>query len=396
MKRWSFLFVAGLVGAFCGAVVATAAWGSPAAQNPPIPHAVVGREACLTCHATGEKAVPADHAGRAESTCLLCHQPAAAPSAGGTATVSATLTPTAALPTAVAPTAAPTLGLPTPAPVLPSEYKGPEFCQQCHVPHYQEWQNSTHALAFEDAVFQESWAENRKPGYCLACHATGYNPNTGLPVAEGVTCESCHGTYREGHPATDMMPVDPAAERCGQCHTTTYQEWQLSGHAQRSVKCASCHAVHSQGLLFATATALCATCHGDRAEDYAHAAHATSGVICSDCHMYRPPNGEKVEGLNPTGHFFSVESQACTVCHTRDSIHSRRQTFEPQPAVDVALVQRVSGLEKQVDELNAGATRNLILGLVGGAAIGMVLGGVAMLLLSRRLPGGERGAQDNS
>jgi hypothetical protein len=307
------------------------------------------------------------------------------------------------IPTVIVPTAVPTVApLPTPPEIAPGEYKGPEFCAQCHKPHIQEWQNSTHAKAFQDPVFQESWVENQKPGYCLACHATGYNPNTGLPVAEGVTCESCHGTYKEGHPATDMMKVDTSAARCGSCHTTTYQEWQLSGHAQRNVKCASCHAVHSQGLLFPTVTALCGTCHGDRADDFAHAAHSQQTrpdgqtMTCADCHMYRPANEVKTEGKAATGHFFTVESQACTVCHTRDSIHSRQQAFNASATVDVNMTQRVTSLEGEVNVLNASVTRNLILGLVGGGIGGLVVGIILSLLLTRRMAGGKRGSEANA
>jgi|GEM_PF-554639 len=401
MKRWFIVLVMVLAGALAGAAVSQVAWGAPPAQ-PPVPHELAGREACLVCHGSGSLKVPDDHEGRAESTCLVCHPasggsgaPAAtAPQAPAATAVGAAPTAAAAVPTVVVPTRVPTVApLPTVAEIAPDEYKGPEFCAQCHQPHIQEWQNSTHANAFNDPVFQQSWVENRSPGYCLACHATGYDPNTGRPVAEGVTCESCHGTYREGHPATDMMPIDAAAARCGSCHETTFQEWQLSGHAQRNVKCASCHAVHSQGLLFPTAEALCATCHGDRNEDFAHSAHSQQDITCADCHMYRPPDVDKTMGKAPTGHFFSVESQACTQCHTRDSIHSRRQTFDPNTGVDLAAAQRMSTLEQQVDVLNASVTRNLILGLSGGAVGGLALGVVGSVLLARRGRGGKRGTQ---
>ncbi len=390
-----------VAGALLGAVVSQVAFGAPAAQGPAIPHEVEGREACLVCHGTGTLAMPEDHAGRGEETCLACHQAASAAPAEETASApGATTGPTVAPPTrAPVPTLenpAPTVG-PTLEPILPEEYRGPAFCSQpqCHVPHLQEWQGSTHAEAFQDPVFQQSWVDNQQPGYCLKCHATGYNPNTGLPVAEGVTCESCHGTYRQDHPRADMMPVDAAAERCGVCHTTTYDEWQLSGHAARGVKCASCHAVHSQGLLFATSTALCATCHGDRYEDFAHAGHAEHQVTCADCHMYRPPDGSMREGLLPTGHFFAVTSDACTQCHTRDSIHSRREEFVPASQPDVPTMQRITVLEEEVAQLQSSAARNLILGLVGGVLGGLLIGVIATVLLRRRAAGGRIEAQSN-
>jgi hypothetical protein len=44
---------------------------------PAIPHTLEGRSACLACHGPGKvKPVPADHAGRAESTCTGCHHAA--------------------------------------------------------------------------------------------------------------------------------------------------------------------------------------------------------------------------------------------------------------------------------------------------------------------------------
>jgi len=376
--RWIIPFVLG--GALIGVVLAGVAGAAPRSQIPPVPHTIEEREACLSCHSAGEQAVPTDHAGRGNETCLQCH-------------LALVETPTSLASPSPAATRAtpPATELPTFPPVVAGEYKGPEFCAGCHKPHYQEWYGSTHAEAFQDEAFQRVWAENRKPGYCLACHATGYNPNTGMPIAEGVTCESCHGTYKEGHPQTDMMPVDPAAERCGVCHTTTYQEWQLSGHGQRGVKCASCHAVHSQGLLFATSTALCATCHGDRAEDYAHATHAQHGVMCADCHMYRPPDGPMAGGSAPTGHLFSVESQACTQCHTRDSIHSRRQEFALPGEANVSLLQRISVLEAQVGEMRADARRNLILGSIGGALGGLLVGALLSWFLLRQIGGKKDG-----
>jgi hypothetical protein len=41
-----------------------------------LPHTVTGQEDCLMCHGEGiggAAKVPADHAGRTNETCLLCH-----------------------------------------------------------------------------------------------------------------------------------------------------------------------------------------------------------------------------------------------------------------------------------------------------------------------------------
>ncbi|HWP36203.1 MAG TPA: hypothetical protein VNL18_01495 [Gemmatimonadales bacterium] len=51
-------------------------------KTPPVmPHTAAGRDKCLMCHNVGVMEavpdVPADHKARAETTCKLCHQPAA-------------------------------------------------------------------------------------------------------------------------------------------------------------------------------------------------------------------------------------------------------------------------------------------------------------------------------
>ena len=48
----------------------------PRPAPPPIPHSLVGMDNCLNCHGPdGFKPVPADHEGRTEDTCRVCHKP---------------------------------------------------------------------------------------------------------------------------------------------------------------------------------------------------------------------------------------------------------------------------------------------------------------------------------
>ena len=97
-----------------GAEGAPALAPSPAAPAlGELPHEVAGREDCLMCHEegiAGAKQVPADHAGKANDTCQLCHEP---PAAEGTPAL------------APSPTA-PALG------ELPHEVAGREDCLMCH------------------------------------------------------------------------------------------------------------------------------------------------------------------------------------------------------------------------------------------------------------------------
>jgi len=61
------------------AATATTAAPSGVAGAPPIPHTLVGRDACMTCHdpAGNIKPAPADHAGRDVTLCVTCHTPPA-------------------------------------------------------------------------------------------------------------------------------------------------------------------------------------------------------------------------------------------------------------------------------------------------------------------------------
>lgn len=61
-----------------GGPAAALGQATQAAAKPPVPkHELAGREKCLSCHATGTaegaKAIPANHKDRAEATCVWCH-----------------------------------------------------------------------------------------------------------------------------------------------------------------------------------------------------------------------------------------------------------------------------------------------------------------------------------
>ncbi|MBU1878441.1 MAG: hypothetical protein KJ734_05780, partial [Chloroflexi bacterium] len=66
----------------CGACHTPVGWRESAEsmvlQSPPIPHPLEGRDNCLLCHdPSGQvQPAPADHAGRTNAQCAVCHQPA--------------------------------------------------------------------------------------------------------------------------------------------------------------------------------------------------------------------------------------------------------------------------------------------------------------------------------
>ena len=286
-------------------------------------------------------------------------------------------------PAAAAPGKAPDYQLPG--------YAGSESCLQCHANLHTEWVTTRHAQAFSAPIFQRDWSQTGNDVSCLECHTTGYDPNTGAYAEEGVTCEACHGPFQTGHPNT-LMPITPDAELCSTCHKTTTDEWRASVHSEMGIQCQDCHNPHSQTPLAETVTALCSTCHQDRGSSFTHSTHAGSGLECSNCHMYTSPRTtDPIMGLVPTGHTFAVGSDACIGCH-QDTVHTRDEIIalsgevQELTALDAnTLQQQVSEQEKLITSLESQSSIRLYVGLAQGAIVGLITGGTAAWVVSRRI-----------
>lgn len=268
-------------------------------------------------------------------------------------------------------------------------YAGSQSCTQCHENIHTAWQNTRHALAFSAPIFQRDWTQLGSQVSCLECHTTGYDPNTGKYAEQGVTCEACHGPFQPNHPQSPM-PITPNADLCGTCHKTTTDEWRASVHGQQGIQCQSCHNPHSQTPKAATVTELCTTCHQDRGSSFTHSTHANAGLECSNCHMFTDPRTtDPIEGLVPTGHTFSVGSDACIACH-QDTVHSRNEIVKLSGEVaqletvdTVTLEQQVQTQQQQISDLKTQSTNRLYIGLVQGAIVGLMTGGAAAWVVSR-------------
>jgi predicted CXXCH cytochrome family protein len=273
----------------------------------------------------------------------------------------------------------------------PQGFQGSESCVECHENIHTAWKDTFHANAFSSPIFQRDWTELGSQTRCLECHTTGFDPSTGTYVEEGVTCESCHGPLQPGHPA-QMQPIQPDAELCATCHKTTKDEWQASVHSQVGIQCQDCHNPHSQTRKAETVTGLCTNCHKDRGDTFTHSTHANAGLECSNCHMYSSPRlNDPIEGLVPTGHTFSVGSDACVGCH-QETVHSRNEIVklsgeitEIQNADLGTLQQQKTALEDEVSTLKTRSTVRLYTGLAQGAIVGLIMGGTAAWIVSKRL-----------
>lgn len=293
---------------------------------------------------------------------------------------------------------------PADAPVqqLPG-FAGSSSCAQCHENIHAATVGTRHAQAFSSPIFQRDWTELSQQTSCLACHTTGFDPTTGHYTEEGVTCEACHGPFQPNHPDVPMS-VTPNADLCSKCHKSTTDEWRASKHSKAGVQCQACHNPHSQTPKAESVAALCTNCHKEMGESFTHGTHANSGLECSNCHMYTPPReGDAIMGLVPTGHTFAVGSDACIGCH-QDTVHTRDEIIKLSGEVTKEQVVTVADLEKTVqdqgetiEKLRASAGVRLYTGLIQGAIIGLVTGGVAAWVVSRkiRLVEEEENGQEN-
>ncbi len=190
-----------------------------------------------------------------------------------------------------------------------------------------------------DPAFKDELLQSHDPSVCLPCHTTGFDKGTGEFHAEGVTCEACHGAYKEGHPKAETMQLPMESTTCRTCHQTAFAQWEVSQHAEAKIDCYDCHQAHTQGLRLGSIEKLCSACHTDEQTDAAHSMHGISGVDCASCHM----SEQMKDAADLTGgartsmsnHTFAVASDVCTRCHTgaaHKSTGSSQTVTRPPPA----------------------------------------------------------------
>jgi predicted CXXCH cytochrome family protein len=205
-------------------------------------------------------------------------------------------------------------------------------CVVCHTEYQMSWQNGAHGKAGSDPIFLADWTKQGKPGACLVCHTTGYDPATATFKENGVTCEACHGPAPADHPKTPM-PVDRSTDLCGRCHSDTrfgWQDWKVSTHYQRGMDCATCHDPHSASLKTIAGprtgtqtddiSQLCINCHKEYSMDFSYTSHNKQGLSCVDCHVNHVENADQTAHMVPD-HSFNASLASCNKCHA-EQMHS--------------------------------------------------------------------------
>lgn len=271
-----------------------------------------------------------------------------------------------------------------------ADFAGPRKCGNCHKDEHAAWEESRHAMAFSNAIFQEAWIDLGSDFSCLACHATGADVESETYAHPGVTCESCHGIMSKGHRKKDAeMPLPITSEVCRECHKTTYQEWQLSKHGQMEIRCFDCHGVHEQSLRSEGGDLLCGACHPGRLEDFAHATHQLEGLHCNSCHMPVSAEPDLIEGAGAAGHMLFVGAETCGRCHG-DMVHSSAQLTDMREQLIAAtrgeyltggknavqLYEEVTTLTWMLESAGRKLWTVSVLGLIVGLALGWMFGWV--------------------
>jgi predicted CXXCH cytochrome family protein len=270
----------------------------------------------------------------------------------------------------------------------------PESCATCHIDVVASWQDSLHARAYSDPVFQEYWQAGGSDTECLACHTTGFVTRTGEYAYEGVVCEACHGETPADHPA-EPVAIDPGVATCADCHPTTFSEWEQSAHGEQQLACTTCHNPHPQTLRFETEDALCLNCHDEDArDDYVHLTHTEQQ--CVNCHWHHADPETSLAhyssgSMFPTGHAAFVETRACVACHEErsediavaegETAREEMNLTSDHPLLEAQV--RIKELEAEVDTKDAQGANTSALRLMQGLVLGVALGGVVVFGVTR-------------
>lgn len=305
---------------------------------------------------------------------------------------------------------------PTPQEGDPGQLLEDEDCRECHLDVAESWTKSPHAHTYDDPIFQQQWIGLGSPDTCLACHTTNFISSTGEYDAEGVSCQSCHGTASSNHPP-EIVPTKADTDYCGSCHTTTLSEWRKTGHATADVGCMDCHNPHSQQPLFEDPDDLCINCHRDDMGDYLNDLHVQKDIGCVDCHaLVIPPEIPPEDGIVPTGHAFNISPQTCVACHT-DTLHAGfnlpgyeygasgngdfhddggedgQETEGAQPLIEPQEESQLNA-NQQIQALETALASSRVSNLFQGAVIGLVFGGSTAWVVSQNIRR-QTGEEDN-
>jgi predicted CXXCH cytochrome family protein len=253
----------------------------------------------------------------------------------------------------------------------------PEQCASCHRDEYRRWQDSPHARASQTNAFLESYADQGRPTLCMSCHASGFDPTTGVYQYEGVVCSNCHTMPNDAQHPPAAVDIANEPTDCARCHSgahaPTYDEWLVSSHRTWGIGCVDCHTPHENGLILGDVNTTCGACHQEALVDEIHMGN---DMTCVDCHMQRKvtTNGDEIR---VTGHTMAIDPGVCAECHGEIHLLSVLETGE----LSAEELSRIHELEAEVERLQSKADDKRTADLVGGALGALIVVFILFLLV---------------
>lgn len=262
-------------------------------------------------------------------------------------------------------------------------------CRECHQSIYTYWEESAHGrglscgqchLASDENHTRQGHGAQGGAKECMACHTTGYDPETDTWEEDNIHCVACHYPVRSNHPDVPM-PTNRSEELCGQCHIQARFEWQDSQHGQAGVACVSCHSQHRTSLRSDSVMEQCASCHQTFTDGFSHSTHNSEGLTCAACHL--APLDEPVgEGSAKRDHTFDVAVKTCVSCH-KDGLHNDGQitvlpiSFQnnkriPLDAMSSSTAAEVSEQPPEINPFGIMALVGICLGVIGGGLLATI------------------------
>ncbi len=189
--------------------------------------------------------------------------------------------------------------------VAANTFTSARVCGACHQAIHACWQQSLHARAFSNGVFQAAYrtaAQTRPEAQtrlCLLCHAPVVRLAQAAAGAsalqeEGVTCDFCHSVRDvKTYPAEVKVDLDVGHTKYGplrHAQSPAHQVVESDLH-RRSEFCASCHEYQNEYGVAVLETY----------SEWKAGAYAAAGKQCQDCHMPLVSDHVSALGLKRAG-----------------------------------------------------------------------------------------------
>jgi formate-dependent nitrite reductase cytochrome c552 subunit len=176
------------------------------------------------------------------------------------------------------------------------------------------------------------------------------------------------------------MSLTVDSSPCEECHSTTFEQWENTTHAEAGVSCIGCHKSHSLQSRLSDSDH-CGSCHKERLEDFSKSAHALADVACTDCHLSSSEatadnvtlisNHTDADVQAPSHDFTKVSAEDCIKCHTQDAHRGLPATSDKEHVEKARIVAMANSVPQLAAKLETSEHKNQSLLLLTPAMLGL-------------------------